>query len=244
MSRKYLLLGASSEVCLAFMQQHQWHKDDEIIAQYYKNKASLDAIKEKLPAKLDLWQADFSDKISTDNFVERLSDRGFVPTHILHVPAVPIASERFTEIEWENAEEQIYVQCRSIMLILQAIIKKMSKAKTGKIVILLSSCTLNEPPKYMSGYVMAKYALMGLGKSLAAEYAHKKIQVNMISPSMMETKFVANMYSGIMEQSAANNPMGRNVTPSDVAGTIDYLFSDNAGFINGVNIPVTGGEVF
>ena len=103
MSRKYLLLGASSEVCLAFMQQHQWHKDDEIIAQYYKNKASLDAIKENLPSKLDLWQADFSDKTSTNNFVEKLSDKGFVPTHILHVPAVPIDSERFTETNYEKS---------------------------------------------------------------------------------------------------------------------------------------------
>lgn len=91
---------------------------------------------------------------------------------------------------------------------------------------------------------MAKYALMGMGKSLAAEYASKGIQVNMISPSMLETKFLANVYDGVVEQTAAANPAKRNARPEDVAGLIEYLFSDSNTFVTGANIPVTSGEEF
>ena len=136
------------------------------------------------------------------------------------------------------------VQCRALIVVLQAFIKQLTKAKQGKIVIGLSSCTINMPPKYLSSYVMAKYALMGLGKALAVEYAPKNIQINMVSPSMMETKFLQNMHEQVVHQSAAGNPAKRNVTTEDVVGVIEYLFSDANTFITGVNIPVTGGDGF
>ena len=191
-----------------------------------------------------LRQADFSDAESTNIFAESLKAENFCPTHILHVPAVPVENKRFTEIFWTDAEKQFNVPCRSLWQVLQAVIPKMSKAKFGNIILVLSSVTLNVPPKFWSSYVMAKYALMGLGKSLAAEYAPKNIRVNMISPSMMQTKFIQNIYGAIVEQSAAKNPMKRNATPEDVAGLIEYLFSAENAFVTGANIPVAGGENF
>jgi len=61
---------------------------------------------------------------------------------------------------------------------------------------------------------------------------------------MMETKFLENIYGQIIEQSAQNNPMKRNTKVVDVVPMIQYLFSEQASFITGVNIPITGGEVF
>lgn len=244
MGNRYLLLGASSDLCCAFLQRHSWREDDEIVAQYFHNMEKLEKIAREIPAQMRLVQANFRDAASTESFANVLKEDGFVPTHVLHVPAVPIENQRFTEIAWSDAEGQLNVQCRALIVVLQAFIKQMAKAKQGKIVIGLSSCTINVPPKYLSSYVMAKYALMGLGKTLAAEYAPKNIQVNMVSPSMMETKFLQKMHEQVVQQSAANNPAKRNVMPEDVAGVIEYLFSDTNTFITGVNIPVTGGDGF
>ena len=191
-----------------------------------------------------LRQSNFADSSSTDDFVDYLKAENFCPTHILHAPAVPLENQRFTEIAFEDAEKQFNVQCRSLWKILQAMIPQMAKAKCGNIILVLSSYTLNVPPKFLSSYVMAKYALMGLGKALAVEYAQKNIRVNMVSPSMMETKFLQNVYGAVVEQSAANNPMKRNAKPEDVAGVIEYLFSAENAFVTGANIPVTGGENF
>ncbi len=244
MGKRYLLLGASSDLCCAFLRRNRWQEDDEIVAQYFRNVEGLKNIAQEIPAQMRLVQADFRDEVSTESFANGLKSDGFVPTHILHVPAVPIENRRFTEIDWSDADGQMTVQCRALIVVLQAFIKQMTKAKQGKVVIGLSSCTINMPPKYLSSYVMAKYALMGLGKALAAEYAPKNIQINMVSPSMMETKFLQKMHEQVVQQSAINNPAKRNATPEDVAGVIEYLFSDANTFITGVNIPVTGGDGF
>lgn len=97
MSDKYLMLGGSSEICLSFLKNHKWHADDEILIQYYSNSAVLEQIQNEIPAKLYLLQADFSNGDSTENFVKKLGQLSYVPTHIIHAPAVPIANARFTE---------------------------------------------------------------------------------------------------------------------------------------------------
>lgn len=242
--RRVLLLGGSSDLSLSFLRSNDWNEKDWIIAQYCHHDEGLRKIAATIPAKMELLHADFMSEDNTNELAKLLVDKDFVPTHILHVPAVPVVNQRFTDIKWSEAESQIHVQCRSLMIVLQVVIRKMAKARTGKIVIGLSSCTLDVPPKYLASYVEAKYALMGLGKALAAEYAPKGILVNMISPSMMETKFLRNVYSGVVEQSAMNNPMKRNTSPDDVGKLICYLFSESNTFITGANIPVTGGEVF
>lgn len=243
MKQKYLLLGGSSDVCTTFLQQHQWAEDDEIIAQYHSHADSLQKIAQELPAKLIPHVADFSSLDATNAFADFLKSREFVPTHILHAPAIPIQNQRFTEIEWTEAERQINVQCRSLYIVLQAVLSKMAKAKAGNIVVVLSSYSLDLPPSFLSAYVMAKYALMGLTKAIAVEYAPKNIRCNMVSPSMMETKFLANIYEGVVEQTANRNPFRRNASPTDAAHLIEYLFSEQNTFIQGANIPLTGGEM-
>ena len=243
--RRVLLLGGSSAVSLAYLRAEAWQAGDEIVAQYCHHAETLEAMREVVaPAKLALCAADFSSVASTEAFAQKLSEEGFVPTHILHAPAVRVQNQRFHEISWEEAETQLRVSCQSLFTILRTLIRPMAKAKTGKIVLVLTSCTKNIPPKYLAGYVMAKYALLGLGRALAAEYAPKHIQVNMVSPSMMETAFVQDIYEGVVAQSAAANPQKRNARPEDVASVIRFLFSEENTFTTGANIPVTGGEAF
>ncbi len=229
---------------MEFIRRHAWRAEDEIMAQYFRNKDRLCELQSKIPAQMKIFQADFNSESDTKNFVDVLLAENFVPTHILHAPAVPVNYLRFSEMTWLDFEIQINVQCRSIVEVLGKLIKPMAKIERGKIILVLSSCSMNVPPKFLSTYVTAKYALMGLGKALAAEYAPKNIQVNMISPSMMETKFLQNIHESIVEKSAAANPTKRNAAPKDVANLAEYLFSEKNSFVTGANIPVAGGEVF
>ena len=241
---RYLILGASSEVALAFMKAHAWSEDDEITAQYFSHRDALEALANEIPANVLTRRADFLSEEGISEFTGFLRERDFVPTHILHAPASPVRNARMTELEWGDFQGQLMIQVRSFFEVMKAVVKPMAKSGGGRVVVVLSSGTINVPPSYMSDYITAKYALMGLTKSLASEYAAKKILVNMISPSMMETKFTAGIFSGVSERSAANNPMKRNAAPNDAASLVEYLLSDNNTFITGANIPVTGGEVF
>jgi len=119
----------------------------------------------------------------------------------------------------------------------------MARKKFGRVAVILSSCVFSVSPKFLADYVTAKYALAGLTKALASEYAPKNIYFNMISPSMVQTKFLSNIYDGVIENSARSNPSGRNADANDLSGVIEFLFN-RADFITGSNIPVTGGEIF
>ena len=241
---KYLILGASSEVSLAFIKGHNWKSDDDILAQYYSHDDGLREAVNVIPAKVVMRKADFLTEEGIKDFTDFMRQEDFTPAKILHASAFPVSNARLTELEWGNFNAQIMIQVRSFFEVMRSSVRAMAKAGGGRAVVVLSSGCINVPPAYMSDYITAKYALMGLTKAIAAEYAPKKILVNMISPSMMETKFISNIYSGVSEQSAAANPMKRNAKPEDVAGLVSYLFSGNNTFITGANIPVTGGEEF
>ena len=58
---------------------------------------------------------------------------------------------------------------------------------------------------------------------------------------MMETRFLTDTPDLIVEASAAANPMGRNARVEDVVPAMAFLLSDEAGFISGAELPITGG---
>ena len=93
----------------------------------------------------------------------------------------------------------------------------------------------------MSMYTVIKYAQLGLMRATAAEYAASKLTVNSVSPSMIETQFVEEIGDVAVRMAAAANPQGRNATPDDVIGAIEFLLSPEARYINGADIPITAG---
>jgi len=127
---------------------------------------------------------------------------------------------------------------------LNRFLPKLSKEKRGKVVLMLSSYVLGVPPKALSHYTTIKYAMLGLVKSLASEYSEKNIQINAISPSMVETKFLDNINEKLVELSSYNHPLKRNAIVEDITPIIKMLISNESDYINGVNIPITGGSVF
>ena len=238
MARKVLLLGGSSDLALSYLEQEEWTEADEIVLHYYQHEPKLD-----LPAKVHYIQADFTNTASITEFVEKLRALDFVPTHLLHAAQPLLKNERFTKIPFETFLSDMTASVYSLTLILQKLLPEMAKARRGKVVLILSSMVEGTPPKFCASYITSKYALMGLGKALAAEYAPKGISINLLSPSLMETKFLAHCNHLVAETARAANPMGRNCEPGDVAAAIKFLFSDAAGFITGTNTAITGGEV-
>jgi len=120
----------------------------------------------------------------------------------------------------------------------------MAAAGRGKVVFVLSSVTEGVPAVGLSSYVTVKHSLLGLMRSLAAEYAGKRINVNAVSPSMTETAFLSEVPERFVEIVSQQSPWRRNATPQDVAGAIHFLLSPEADYVTGVNLLVTGGSVF
>ncbi len=65
----------------------------------------------------------------------------------------------------------------------------------------------------------------------------------MVSPSMSQTPFTAHLPEKLFELEAYKTPLKRLVTPEDVANIVFFLSSNEASFLTGVDIPITGGGV-
>lgn len=236
-----LVLGASSEIGSEYIKQ-SCDTYSIIIAHYNSNCENLLHLKSVLGDKLLLIQGDFSQPDEIEKFINEIYPYKSQITHILHCPAVKIVHERFTKYAWEEIQKDINIQVASIYKISQLLMAFMSKNKQGKIVFILSSNTITTP-KFMLGYTIVKYTLLGFMKALAAEYADKNININAISPSMVETQFLSSIPEFVVQQNAASNPKKRNAQTTDITPLVNFLFSHNADYITGQNIVVNGGQI-
>jgi len=123
----------------------------------------------------------------------------------------------------------------------KAFLPVMARRRFGRVAGLVSSCTLGAPPKFLAHYVIVKYAMLGLLRSAAVEYAEKGICVNGISPGMVETKFISGIDPRIVEMDATQCPQKRHISVEEIAGFIHFLFSDSSEFVNGQNLNLSGG---
>ena len=89
-----------------------------------------------------------------------------------------------------------------------------------------------------SAYSISKAALSALTKELANEMAALDVRVNAIAPGEIETDMIQPEYEALIPRI----PLDRMGSPNDVVGTIFYLCSDDASYVTGTEIWVTGGQ--
>lgn len=240
-NKNLLILGASSDVGCALIKE-LYNDYDMIIAHYCNNCQSLDDLILNYGDKIKKFQANFLNDKSTDEMIVNIEKLKSDITHIVHLPALNIKNIKFEKLKWEDIEKELTVELKSVYKVLNKFLPLMAKKRYGKIVFMLSSNTYY-PAKYQSNYITAKYALLGLMKALSHEYAGKKVNINAVSPSMMETKFLNDIAELIIQKNAEDNPMKRNANVQDVVPIIKMLLSDSAEFITGQNILISGGSI-
>lgn len=245
MSKTLLVTGASSELGQELIKEVG--KDYSSILCHYNNseKAVLNLKKDVDNAELIPIQADFSDLDSTVQFVQKILDTGKIPDAVVHLASLPIGLfSKFEKTRWDDYEQELNVSFRSAVILLQKIMPMMAKRKSGKVIIMLSYNVINTPQiKNASVYSTAKYALYGLMRSLASEYASKGIWVNGVSPSVIDTKFTHNnMPDVLLEQASKSSPIKRNLRTADVIKPLKFLLSDASDYITSQNIGITAGN--
>jgi 3-oxoacyl-[acyl-carrier protein] reductase len=94
-----------------------------------------------------------------------------------------------------------------------------------------------------ANYAASKAGVVGFTKAVARELASRNITANVVAPGYIETDMTAVLNDQVREGLMAQIPLGRLGKPEDVAGVVRFLASDDAAYITGQVIHVSGGMV-
>lgn len=140
----------------------------------------------------------------------------------------------------EEAYERVFdTNVKGVFSAFKAQIPALTKTKGA--IILTSSIGGSRGLAGASVYAASKHAVEGIVKSAALELASLGIRVNAVAPGPTATPMLDRFTGGHPEAMAARVPLGRNATPEEVALAALWLASDEARFVNGAIVPVSGG---
>jgi 2-hydroxycyclohexanecarboxyl-CoA dehydrogenase len=154
------------------------------------------------------------------------------------------AAGAFVDLDPDEWDRVLAVNLTGTFHCLQAVVPDMLTARWGRIVTISSSSAQHGAPN-RAHYVASKGGIIALTKALAIELGPSGITVNTVPPSIIDTP-MARDGAGTgavptLDAIAAATPVRRAGVPADVAAAVEYLCSDDAGFVTGQQIGVNGG---
>ncbi|MET0518439.1 MAG: SDR family oxidoreductase [Burkholderiaceae bacterium] len=152
-----------------------------------------------------------------------------------------IVARSVDELAWDEVQQQIDVQLKSALLMVQACKPAMVEAGGGRVISIGSQSWDGTPVNGWTAYAIAKGGLSTLTRYLAAELGPQGITVNLVSPGMTNTAFISNVSEKQQLMVARATPLRRLAEPEDTAAAVVFLASGQAGYISGQNLRVNGG---
>lgn len=151
---------------------------------------------------------------------------------------------RTTEVTLETWNRFLSINLTGTFLMCQAALPHVLKSN-GAIINTGSVAGVKSHP-YSAAYCASKGGVVLMTKALAVEYGRKGIRINVVCPGGVETPLIAEfkLPDGVSQAALQKiMPLGRMGKPEEVAGTIAFLASDDAMYINGAAIVVDGGMI-
>ncbi|HET8535649.1 MAG TPA: SDR family NAD(P)-dependent oxidoreductase [Solirubrobacteraceae bacterium] len=187
--------------------------------------------------------ADATDAAALSDAFAAVADE-FGPVELLCAFAGANGRPRPTEdVDPDEWRRVIDGDLTATFLTIRAALPAMLEHGRGAIVTMSSSAG-RQPGQAAAAYAAAKAGVAMLSKHLAAELGSRGIRVNCLAPSaVLNEKMAANMTDEQREQLAAAFPLGRIGRPDDVAAAATFLLSEQASWLTGVTLDVSGGRV-
>ncbi len=241
-----LITGASSDLATELIRSIT--KNDvtvQILAHFHQAQERMEHMKHEIGKSFQAIQADLSCQEGVDHLIAQVRSYAEFPDKIVHFAGLKLRMERFHQADMEHFDHDFQVQVRAAMRLLQAFLPAMARAEHHtKVVLVLSSVTVGVPAKFTAAYTVVKYAELGLLRALAADYGGTLVNINGLSPYMVETQFLSEIPEKAVQLAAAATPRRRLATRAEIVKVINFLLSSGSDYLYGVNLPVTGGTTF
>jgi 3-oxoacyl-[acyl-carrier protein] reductase len=144
---------------------------------------------------------------------------------------------RMKESDWDLV---LNINLKGAFLCTRAVVRHMAQQRSGRVVNVASVVGVVGNVG-QANYVASKAGLIGLTKTVAREFAARGITVNAVAPGYIETQMTAVLSDKVKEAFLAQIPLGRAGSPEEVAAAVTFLASDQAAYLTGQVLHVSGG---
>ncbi|CAG2137752.1 3-oxoacyl-[acyl-carrier-protein] reductase [Cupriavidus plantarum] len=147
---------------------------------------------------------------------------------------------RLQKMTSQQFDDVIDVNLRAVFHVAQAVVDPMIDQRAG--VILNASSVVGVYGNYgQTNYAAAKFGVIGFTKTWSRELGPKGIRVNAVAPGFIETPILGTIPEDVLGRMRADVPLRRLGQPEEIANVYAFLASDEASYVNGAVIEVSGG---
>ncbi|HWA11916.1 MAG TPA: 3-oxoacyl-ACP reductase FabG [Burkholderiales bacterium] len=185
------------------------------------------------------FRVDVTDKASIAAMVEGVMLQ-FGRIDVLVNNAGIVADAQFRKMTDEQFDRVIDINLKGTYNCARAVVDIMVAQQSG--VILNASSVVGIYGNFgQTNYAASKFGVIGMAKTWARELGRKGIRANAVCPGFVETTILDSIPEKVMQAMVDRVPLGRLAKPEEIANTYAFLASDEASYINGAVIEVSGG---
>jgi 3-oxoacyl-[acyl-carrier protein] reductase len=215
------------------------HGQGATIALSGTRREALDALAAELNERVHVLPCDLADKDAVEALVPS-AEAAMQKLDILVANAGVNRDNLFVQLRDEDWDKVIAVNLTATFRLARAAVKTMMRRRFGRIIGISSVVGFTGNPGQVN-YTASKAGIVGMLKSVAAEYAKRNITANCIAPGIIASAMIDKLNDKQREAILSRVPMGRLGNAAEVGAAAVYLASDEAAYVTGQTLHVNGG---
>jgi len=200
---------------------------------------ALDAVAAALGSRVHVLPCDLADKNAVEALVPAAEEK-MEKLDILVANAGLNRDNLFVQLRDEDWDKVIAVNLTATFRLARAAVSRMMRRRWGRVIGISSVVGFTGNPG-QGNYTASKAGMVGMIKSVAAEYAKRNITANCIAPGLIASAMTDKLNEKQRETILTRIPAAKLGTPEDVAAAAVYLASNEGAYVNGQTIHVNGG---
>jgi 3-oxoacyl-[acyl-carrier protein] reductase len=232
-----LVTGASGALGGAIVRA--LHGQGAIVAISGTRRDALETLAGELKERVHVLPCDLADPAAVEALVPA-AEAKMDKLDILVANAGVNADNLFVQLRDEDWDKVIAVNLTATFRLTRAAVKTMMRRRFGRIIGITSVVGFTGNPG-QGNYSASKAGMVGMLKSVAAEYAKRNVTANCIAPGIIASPMIDKLNDKQREMILTRVPMAKLGAPADVGAAAVFLASDEAAYVTGQTIHVNGG---